>query len=81
MPEPPLRPRWAAGRPELDVRIDPDPIPSNRPALGGELPNKDLLFCVPDGLKLGFEVPNKPLMFMDGGGPAGVDEGPKDLPG
>jgi len=28
---------------------------------------------------LGFVLPNRP--FMVGGGPAGVDEGPKDLPG
>lgn len=32
-------------------------------------------------MKFGFVLPNRPLMFIWGGGPAGVDEGPKDLPG
>lgn len=77
-----VRPRCAGGLPELDVPIDPEPMPSNRPCLGGELgsielPMPKLKPC--DGAKLGFESPNK--LPMAGGGPAGVEEGPKDLSG
>jgi hypothetical protein len=50
--------------------------------LGGELPKSELEgLYVAEGLKLGFEFPKRPLMFMVGGGPEGVDDGPKDFPG
>lgn len=55
-------------------------MPSKTPCFGGELPSIELVKANEFGCaKLGFEVPNR--LPMVGGGPAGVDEGPKDLPG
>jgi hypothetical protein len=65
------------------VPIDPEPIPSKSPYLGGELGSIELptpKLKPLDGAKLGLDSPNK-LPMVGGGGPAGVEEGPNDLPG
>lgn len=55
-------------------------MPSNKPCFGGELPSIELVKPKELGCaKVGLELPNR--LPMVGGGPAGVDEGPKDLPG
>lgn len=56
--------------------MDPEPIPSNKPFFGGELPKAEVLKFKFLGLKSGRELPKR--LFDAGGGPAGVEEGMKE---